>query len=980
MENSQELISHALNQIKEGIIITDAKEQILALNYAVTAITGYDENEILGQTPRLFSSGAQDKEFYQTMWQSLHSSGYWQGEVMNRRKDGTTYPEWLTINALKDHSGVITHFVGVLLEISERKSWEQALKFQAYHDPLTCLPNRRFLEQRLRQAIARAKRQGTIMALGLLDLDDFKLINDQFGHETGDQLLQAFCQRVNATIREEDFLARLGGDEFVLVFELLDPQSYPDNLIQIFDRLHQVIETPFTLGDNPPFEVSMSMGVATFPKDADDGDSLLRQADARLYQIKNQKSKRSQWWEWEPVMVEQEAPMPNGLFFDPYGQEARELLEKLRHLWSASAETFVDAFFATIAHDSGFAPIIARYPAQDLAAYRTFQKGHLHLLFDPATTKAQLIAMAQQIGIQSALMGIDSLMVVRLVTWYRQWFSEQLNMTAMRSNTRYRLWSLMDLRLQDELLTRLQTQEETIGQYQHFLLTDAPVLSTWQETIEQELLALGSLPGLLGVLLFRLDKNDTFTVEASSGPEAVEISFILKNSATQTVLDPSSPRGNGAVARAWRSQQIVTIESYMTDPGYQFWWKLVNPLGLRSSLAIPILDERHRPVAVVALYGVQLGQFESVAMQQFAHHLQHRWNHTWMMTRHLAPLQALSQELSSHYRTHLLTGGLTMYVQPLIDISSGKLAMVEALARLSLTNGDVLSPAVFLPLLEQDELHLLFQQGLDQALRALQEWETQDISVSLSINVAPSTLIHPDFSEWVTQALTRYQVMPARLTLEVLENEAYDQDTFYTAIHTLNRLGVALSMDDLGSGYSSLERLSSRYFDLIKIDQSLLFRIRQDPLAILSLIDLLVQLGESLALDVVVEGVEAPDVLEAMMMLNAKFVQGYQLARPMPITQLPAWLSEFQLPVRNGEIHTYLGALAYHLTSFKKRGMRAAKTTLADCPLTRFLDEQGLSSSDPANWHAQIHAGHDIHAFSQQLVEWLVEQVRTEHQ
>jgi EAL domain-containing protein (putative c-di-GMP-specific phosphodiesterase class I) len=304
--------------------------------------------------------------------------------------------------------------------------------------------------------------------------------------------------------------------------------------------------------------------------------------------------------------------------------------------------------------------------------------------------------------------------------------------------------------------------------------------------------------------------------------------------------------------------------------------------------------------------------------------------------------------------------------------------MVEALARLSLTNGDVLSPAVFLPLLEQDELHLLFQQGLDQALRALQEWETQGISVSLSINVAPSTLIHPDFSEWITQALTRYQVLPARLTLEVLETEAYDQETFYTAIHTLNRLGVALSMDDLGSGYSSLERLSSRYFDLIKIDQSLLFRIRQDPLAILSLIDLLVQLGESLALDVVVEGVEAPDVLEAMMMLNTKFVQGYQLARPMPLTQLPAWLSEFQLPVRNGEIHTYLGALAYHLTSFKKRGMRS-KTTLANCPLTRFLDEQGLASSDPANWHAQIHAGQDIHLFSQQLVEWLAEQVRAGH-
>lgn len=974
----QDLMLQTLHRINEGIIITDDKERILAVNHAVTVITGYEEPEMIGKTPRLFSSGAQDRAFYESMWLKIQRDGYWQGEILNRNKSGTTYPEWITINAIRDEYGNITNFVGVFIDISERKLWEKELEFQANHDSLTHLPNRRLLDLHLRQAIARAKRQETALVIGMLDLDDFKPINDTYGHKAGDQLLQQLCDRLQASIREEDFLARLGGDEFVLVFEALEPHRLAQSLPQILGRLHQVIEQPFTVGDAHTVEVGMSMGISVFPADGEDGDSLLRQADARLYKIKGQKSLRDSWWEGDADLHPAKEEETLGDFLDPYGKESKEQLEKSQQWLLHTADTFAVQFYLRMTKDHSFAQVISWWSPEAQMAFKEMLKRHILMLFDPSTEASHIVEEAKQIGVDFVLMGINSLMLVQMSTWYRQWFIERLNEISMRANERYRFSLLTDMRLQEDLQAFLQVENETSNQYQQVLLSAFPTSTTWRSLVEEELTPLGNLPGILGALLFRLDHDDVFTIEASAGPYAAEISTILRDPTSQTVLDPHSPRGNGAVARSWRNRQIEQVPSYMTDTGYQFWWNQVASLGLRSSLAVPIMDEENLPVAVIALYGHYLNQFGSTKMLQFAHHLQHRWKSLWWTTSHLAPKQAVSQDLSHHYRKRLFSGGLTMYVQPLIDLASGKLEKVEALARLQLSTGEVLSPAAFLPLLEEEEYHLLFQQGLDQTLASMKEWEKQGIFVSLSINASPSTLLHPHFADWVKESLDKFQVQPNRLSLEVLENESYDQDAFYSAIQPLNRMGVTLSMDDLGSGYSSLERLSSRCFDLIKIDQGLLFRIRQDPLSILSLIDMIVQLGDNLGLDVVVEGLESQDVLEAVMMLNAKLGQGYGIAKPMPLHELPLWLRSFEVPAQHGEIHTFLGALAFHWKSMRKR--RSQVQLAADrCPLTHFLKEKGLMDSEPARWHQMIHDGHDSRIMSQKLTNWLVEQVQAEH-
>ena len=974
----QALMLESLNRINEGIIITDDKERIVAINHAVCVISGYDESEIIGKTPRLFSSGAQDRFFYQNMWQKVLTDGYWQGEIINRNKSGAIYPEWITINAIRDEAGKITNFVGIFLDLSDRKHWEEELEFQAYHDPLTHLPNRRLLEQHLRQAIARAKRDDTVLVIGMLDLDDFKPVNDTFGHEAGDQLLQELCTRLQASIREDDFLARLGGDEFVLVLEALEPHHLTQYLPNIFDRLHHVMEEPFHLGNTHQVEIGMSMGVSVFPSDGIDGDALLRQADARLYKIKSQKTIRSKWWEWDSGPTIQKEAETLETHFDPYGQEAEDLLAKSQHWIVQTSEAFAEQFYIRMSMHDSFAPILSWWTLEEQTSFKEKLRQHMIFLFGPSTAYVTVMERSKKMGSDFILIGIHRLMLVQMSTWYRQWFIERLNDFPMRANTRYRFSLLTDMRLQDNLHALMKAADDTISQYQQVLLSALPNTSTWRAIVDEELTALGFLPGILGALLFRLDRDNAFTIEASAGPYAPEISTILKDPSSQTVLDPHSSRGNGAVARAWRHRQIEHVPSYMTDPGYQFWWDKVASLHLRSSLAIPIMNEENQPVAVIALYGNHLNQFGSVDMRQFAHHLQHRWASLWWMTKHLAPKQAVSQDLSHHYRTRLFAGGLMMYVQPLIDLTNGKLAKVEALARLQLSTGEVLSPAAFLPLLEEEEYHLLFQQGLDQTLASIKEWEEQGIHVSLSINAAPSTLLHPEFSQWVQESLDKFQVEPERLSLEVLENEAYDQDAFYSAIQPLNKMGVTLSMDDLGSGYSSLERLSSRCFDLIKIDQGLLFRIRQDPLSILSLIDMIVQLGDNLGLDVVAEGLETQDVLEAVMMLNAKLGQGYGIAKPMPLNELPSWLQTFQLPAQYGEIHTFLGALAYHWKTSKKRRSQV-HLDIEKCPLTRFLEEKGLGDSEQANWHQMIHDGYETRVMSQKLTNWLVEQVQAEH-
>jgi diguanylate cyclase (GGDEF)-like protein/PAS domain S-box-containing protein len=268
----------------EAIMITDADAAIIAHNPAFTELTGYTANEVIGKKSSILNSGRQNKDFYQAMWNALNTTGHWQGEIWNKRKNGEIYPEWLTINTIYHPDGAVHRRVALFSDISQKKQSEQIIWQQANFDPLTDLPNRRMFHDRLTQEMKKTHRAGLPLALMFLDLDHFKEINDTLGHNTGDLLLIETARRIADCVRESDTVARLGGDEFTVILSEIDD---PNCVERIARNIVQKLSEPFQLRDETAY-VSVSIGITLYPNDAVAIDDLLKHADQAMYASKNQ--------------------------------------------------------------------------------------------------------------------------------------------------------------------------------------------------------------------------------------------------------------------------------------------------------------------------------------------------------------------------------------------------------------------------------------------------------------------------------------------------------------------------------------------------------------------------------------------------------------------------------------------------------------------------------------------------------------------
>ncbi|MES2160227.1 MAG: EAL domain-containing protein [Pseudomonadota bacterium] len=272
---------------QEPMMITDAQSTILRINSAFTASTGYSEAEILGRTPRILKSGRHDAAFYAGMWDSILHRGSWQGECWDRRKNGEIYPTWTIISAIRDAQGGIGHYVCTQSDISARKQAEEEIRQLAFYDPLTKLPNRRLLSDRLRHALDSSERSGLVGALMFIDLDNFKLLNDTLGHDQGDLLLRQVAQRLPACVRNIDTVARLGGDEFVIMLEGLsaDPDEAARKAQAIGDGVLAALNQPYQL-DERPYHCTPSIGVALIADHQITIEEALQHADLAMYQAK----------------------------------------------------------------------------------------------------------------------------------------------------------------------------------------------------------------------------------------------------------------------------------------------------------------------------------------------------------------------------------------------------------------------------------------------------------------------------------------------------------------------------------------------------------------------------------------------------------------------------------------------------------------------------------------------------------------------
>lgn len=279
-----QLAEKVIDSSLEGIIITDPDIRIEFVNPAFTHLTGYTLDDVAGRNPGILSSGRQDAAFYQKMWHTLDQTGFWRGEVWNRKKTGELYLELLTITAIRDDQGNTQHYAGLFTDITHIRENEQQIRHLAYYDALTRLPNRRLLDDRITLAIRHAHRSQSPLAVVFIDLDHFKQVNDTLGHALGDELLLQVSERMGHKLREDDTLARLGGDEFIA---LLPDISDFSEATRIAQRLIDTISAPFCI-EGHTFRIGSSLGISLYPDDGTTPEALIQSADAAMYRAKHE--------------------------------------------------------------------------------------------------------------------------------------------------------------------------------------------------------------------------------------------------------------------------------------------------------------------------------------------------------------------------------------------------------------------------------------------------------------------------------------------------------------------------------------------------------------------------------------------------------------------------------------------------------------------------------------------------------------------
>jgi diguanylate cyclase (GGDEF)-like protein/PAS domain S-box-containing protein len=287
-----QLAAKVYESAMDGIMVTDAEGVILSVNPAFTRITGYTEIEAVGKKPSILKSGHHDADFYKEMWEKLLRDGRWKGEIWNRRKNGATYPQAASIASVTDNHGAILQYVGIFQDITDIKEYQAEISYHAYHDPLTGLPNRLLFNDRLRHAIATARRDHKRAAVMYIDLDGFKEINDTYGHNVGDLVLQGVAVRLTAALRDEDTISRVGGDEFII---LLEHTGHKRGVRLVAEKILSAIKEPFSLKGSE-ISVGASLGVVMFPCEVQDVETLIKSADTAMYAAKQDGKNRFKFY------------------------------------------------------------------------------------------------------------------------------------------------------------------------------------------------------------------------------------------------------------------------------------------------------------------------------------------------------------------------------------------------------------------------------------------------------------------------------------------------------------------------------------------------------------------------------------------------------------------------------------------------------------------------------------------------------------
>jgi diguanylate cyclase (GGDEF)-like protein/PAS domain S-box-containing protein len=931
-ESAQALRDAMLDNALVGIALV-GERTIRRANARMAEMFGYPDAKSLEGLPAraIYASEADFQATGQAVYGAMARRERISLEVQMRRADGSVFWCELSGQAVSGQPGVDSVWVGQ--DVSERRAAHQRMKWQAQHDALTCLPNRHALDEWLPQRLAAARTAQRLVAVALLDLDDFKALNDQWGHAAGDAVLQQVVQHLRDALGPDDLLARIGGDEFVLVLQGLHGVEQAEQRLQALDA-H--LPVPVYLPGGRQQHLGLSLGLALCPLDGDDAELLLRRADAALYSIKMHKRTRRQWWlRWGQEVQAEFLDDAESWLPQPYGAQAQALLQLAQPLLAQRASGFVDQFYALLARDPDSAQILTHLTADEFAHLKARQVDHFHLLLRPDLQEAEHLAAAHRIGEIHALVGVPTRLLVQSAGLYLQSLTDISHHLRVRPRENRRIVQLLTARMQTELQTQVEAAQGLRERYhqcvialEHALQDGAP----WSEFMQAALDRLITLPGLRAAGIGAPDANGHFVVELSAGMQAYAQAMRQHYGGFKVPkLQGAHAESLGPTATAWQTERISTLASYALDPAGAPWREAALEVGIRSAASIPLVDRNGRVVVVLSLYGGYPAMFERSAARSFLDNLGQTLSRAWQRLHAHGRQQPVPITQRQRWRSALFDHGLDMYMQPMVDLQTGQPYAVEALARLRLDDGSLVLPGQFLPWFGHAELSRLFRSGLAQAAQQLARWDGDGIRLGLSLNMPLEVLLQTDCPNLVRDALQAAGVAPERVAFELLENAEFDDPQRRDdAVRALAATGVRLVMDDLGSGYSSLLRLRTLPFHTVKIDQGLVREAERDPAQVIGFIGALVQLAQSLGLWVVVEGLETPDLVEAATLLGADAGQGYALARPMPAAQVADWVRRFRDPVDPRQPTTALGRLAQEWTAQHGR-------QLADASASRLL-------------------------------------------
>ena len=831
--------------------------------------------------------------------------------------------------------------------------------FLADHDALTGLPNRRGLLDHLSRTLARARRHGGHVVIGMLDLDDFKPINDTWGHAAGDALLHELGRRLQAALRETDLVARLGGDEFVVILEQI-PEA--GDLPSILARLESAITAPYVLPGGHEVRIGLSLGVTLYPEDTAEPEILLRHADEALYAIKERKATRQQgWMQWRALPAPNQPNEDDAFVIPVYGQGASALLTRVRKSLLSATSAFVTTFYATLAVQADAQVILQRLSPDEFAHLRERQHQHLGHILAPDLTEAAHRLSAHRLGRIHALIGLDQSALIEAMHLYLDTLKQEIGKLNLRPFERNHLVNLLSRRLLTEMEEQIKGEMDVTQRREQLLLflhAQKTAATNWPDFLRIVVDQLVALEGMQGAGVARPDSSGQFVFEYTAGAFDAYLQAIDQRQLMPRVTDPGTHAQQLTYLRAWRSETIETTTNYAGNPAVADLHDAAQAAGIRSSAAVPLKDAQGHVFAVLILFGRYPGVFETPSARTFLATLGllvSERQHETSREQQLAPISA---ERRHALRDRLYRGALELHYQPVVDLRSGKPDLVEALARLRLEDGTLASPAEFLPGFGETELVRLFRDGLHKTLTQIQAWDAQGLTLDVSLNLPPAVLVNLECVAWVQQALQEHGLAPPRLRLELLEaEELYDVSRRDAAMAAFSNLGVHLLMDDLGAGYSSLLRLRTLPFSAVKIDQGLVREAPRDPLRVIGFIGSLVRLAQSLDLRVIVEGLESPALVETAAILGATAGQGYALARPMPAAEVPGWMQGFELRLDPQHPQTALGALAGHWSwehGVRYAGARAMHDE-GTCALGSFIVSQGLGGSALDGAHRQMH-------------------------